>query len=85
MSFIQDFPRTLALNQEMFTVGDIQYLKTLFPQMHMAVLPKDKIRSDTILQKAIRAGAILCNLVQTTGNTAMLSVTQDGRALLGIV
>lgn len=84
MSFIQDIPRTLLLNDEPFTAPDIVYLKTLFPHLDMAVLNKRAIRSDQILQRAIRSGAVLCNAVQT-GDTAMLSLTQDGRALLGKV
>lgn len=83
MSFIQDVPRTLVLNDQPFTVPEIRYLKGLFPHLDMVVLPKIKIRLDVTLQKSLRAGAVLCGTVQTSGDTAMLSLTQDGRLLLG--
>lgn len=82
-SFIEDIPRTLIMNDEDFSEGDLRYLLSLFPDMDMAIIDKRSIRQDTVLQKAIASGAIVCNIVQTTGTTAQLSLTQDGRVLLG--
>ena len=83
MSFIQDIPRMFVLNEEPFTIQDVQYLLALFPLMDMAVLDKALIRKDDILQRAIRAGVLLCNGAQASGPSVMLSLTQDGRLLLG--
>lgn len=82
MSFIQDVPRQLILNEIAFSGTDIFYLKQLFPILDMVTLKKRRIRGDIIIQKAMQAGAVLCNTVQTLNDCATLSLTQDGKLLI---
>jgi hypothetical protein len=82
MSNIQDVPRSLVLNGISFFAADINYLKSLFPVYDFVTLLKSDIRQNSILQKAMMAEAVVCNMVQTDGDSAMLSLSQDGRLLL---
>lgn len=80
---IKDVPRTFQINGESFTEANVKYLKSYFPEMDMAHFDKKKLRKDLVVQKAIRSGVVLCNAAQTDGHTAILSLTQTGRVLLG--
>lgn len=85
MSDIIENPRTFSLAGEQFTDAHITYLKNLFPLMDMVKKSKRTIRKDQIVQKAILAGVIICNHVQTEDDLVMLSLSQSGRDLLGKV
>lgn len=82
---IMDIPRSLEVNGESFSEADVRYLRGFFPEMDQAQFDKKKLRKDLIVQKAIRAGVALCNMVQAGTDSATLSLTQTGRSLLGKV
>ena len=79
-----DQPRKLILQGFEFTEDEIRFLKSLFPQMDLAILPKAEIRSSHAIKKALEAGAVLCNDI-STNERVTLNLSQDGRELLGKV
>ena len=79
---IIDQPRTLTMNGVTFLVSEVAELQALFPTLDMLILPKQEIRDNVILQKAILSGAVVNKLMQA-GDSATLNLTQAGRALLG--
>jgi len=79
---IRDVPRKLVLRDVEFTEGEIDQLVVLFPVMDMVQVAPEVVRSNQILQKALLAGAVVCNSISTP---VVLNLTQDGRALLAKV
>lgn len=65
-----------------WTEEEIQHLQNLFKAGDYLKVPRNQIREDSILQKAITAGISLCLLIDVNLN-ATLNLSQNGRQLLG--
>lgn len=84
MPDIIDTPRTLTLNDVVFTVDEVDQLKAAYPTMDFQVFEKEAVRTESFLQKALLSGAV-ASLAIESGEQVTLNLTQDGRALLGKV
>ena len=81
---IVDRPRTFTLNGFDFTDVEALALKAYFPLLHVVVLSATQIRASAILQKAMNAGAV-ASTAFLPNHMVSLSLTQEGRALVGLL
>ena len=81
---IIDRPRTMTLNGFEFTDVEVEEVGDYFPQLHVVVLTSKQIRDSKVLQKAMNAGVVAATAFAPNGDASM-SLTQEGRALVGLL